>query len=408
MLETTLTGKARIGSTPPMRRAARASRIVRAARWTAASAAMLLGVARLFLVGACAVHEEAASAPRGCLYRDPSPHRVVVHGCETSLDCPEGTACVSNDWTRDGDRWAECTDPDGGESSCRAPGFAYVKTSALPQGFGVREMKLTRSAESGVSVYTWTAPEEVVTVVCALFGSPPLFRPSTARKDATGEPIVEMVNFDEAVLAWRAFSGDRSSTTIEDLVAASTDSVPADIDPGAASSLPRSNVFVLGCGLRTPGPRYLSECPRATTVLSFGCWAYAGTEIVAASVAMPVDLSEQASQGWVLGEGECAIPTNGEPTDGRACALPRPEGATENVAFFGGCRDGQCVVRCARDEDCCPSGECPDVCLCPKLGIARSSYGRPFVGQCGAPADGDPIDSEACTFSGAKTGGTSP
>ena len=462
MLGSTLTGKPAIGFTGRMRKAATVGRIARAARWIVVPLATLLGVARLLVTGGCAVGEESPPASRGCLFRDPSLHRVVVHGCETSLDCPEGTACAPGDWTRDDDRWAECTDPDGGERSCRATTLGFVTAAALTQGFGVPEMKITRSDQSGVAVHSWIAPEQAVTVVCALFGSPPSFQPSETRKDASGKPVIEMTNFRESVLVWRAFASDRSSATIADLLGPAAGSIPRELDPAPQEERGSlgSSVFALGCGTQSQGSgsRYSAGCPRPTTSLSFGCWAYGPTEIVAASLTFSVDPSEQASQGWVLGEGECADMEHGEPTDGRACVLPLPEGVPQYIPFFGTCRDGQCVNRCARDEDCCPTilrtagsgaggsgglttstgvggaggmtstgvggsgglttstgdgGGCPEVCLCPKLG-RTGPQGRPFVGQCGAPADGDLIDSEACTFSGfttvsgGATGGTSP
>lgn len=273
--------------------------------------------------------------------------------CESSAECPRGTACVAcpGDGT--------CAEI-AAESACDAVEFAegdgvcLLPPSGrvgLVDGFEVSEFTLRRQISETVlaggepteadraAVYEFTALPETRYVHCALFGCPP-------EVVSTGDEQYEIANYDRCVLADKVFG---SAVGFFDLTRA--DYVYPQDEQG----------------------RVCPERPLPTT-LQVGCWAYGFTEVSGATLLVPVGVDDEI---FDYTAGLEAIEAGS-----KTCTMAPCRGA--DLTIGGACKSA-CQPRCISGLDC-PleyEGNCRhEVSTC---GRCAPSYS--YVGVCQPPSE---------------------
>jgi hypothetical protein len=233
---------------------------------------------------------------------DPVPHLVCPDACARDDDCPQGTVCTA---------------PPGEGGLCVPPRGPHATSTALAEGFGVRQMESTLvtvelpsvdgRVEAGAEL-GWRAPASSVVVTCALLACPPVVQDGA------------IANYDQCVLA----------RIVSEQVVGSF----ALTDPEREHPLPETETCVDGS---TPVADTSGRFP--VTELLVGCWAYDDTRLIAATrLRRPAaDQIHDFHDGFDL---DC----QGQAAAGRTCVL--------GDGTMGSCASGVCHRRCLRDADC--------------------------------------------------------
>jgi hypothetical protein len=300
----------------------------------------LLVVVGCLLLFACS--EPNSTAPPVLCHSDlfanepTAPECPFPRPCATSDDCPLGTACLKcpGDGTCD-EVAAERPDCppqtfEEGDTVCLLPASGSI---GLVDGFEVTEFllkrKLSESALAGgepteedlSAVFEFQAPGASRFVHCALFACPPEVVP-------TGDDEYVIANFDRCVLANAIFGG-----------------------PAGFFDLTRADY---GYPQQEDG-QMCAERPVVTS-LQVGCWAYAKTKVIGASLLLPISPEDEIfdyTAGLRViepGSQECAM----EPC------------RSAELTIGGSCRSA-CEPRCVSGRDCpveyeqnCVHMACPD------------------------------------------------
>jgi hypothetical protein len=265
---------------------------------------------------------------------DPVPHLVCLDACERDDDCPQGTIC----------------DPPGGDGRCVPPRGPRTLSTALSEGFGVRQMEGTLvtvelptpdGRVDASAELTWRAPSSASVVTCALLACPPV----------VDDGVIS--TYDQCVLA-RGVSeqvvGSFSLTDVE-----------------REHPLPDTSTCVDGSS-----PVADTDGRFPITELLVGCWAYDATQIVAATRLRRPDPAQVHDY-----HDSFDLDCQGAGAEGRTCVL--------GDGTMGSCVSDACHRRCLRDDDCAEDGQ-PGSC-----------EGSPVVGvlsACVEPGPTRPVDAE--------------
>lgn len=256
------------------------------------------------------VDEPIGPAPLGCdepqCVADPMAHLVCIDACSRDDECPLGTICG--------------TPPGAGAEPtvCTPPRGPHTLSTALTEGFGVRQMESTLvtvalpAADGSVRVSAelgWRAPASTTVVTCALFACPPVVDDGV------------IVNYDQCVLARVVSEQSVGSFSL-------TDGERALPRPEASTTCSDGSVA-------PPNPRQL----RPVTELLAGCWAYDDTRLIAAT-----RLRRPAADEIADAHGDFDLDCASEDAEGRNCVL--------DDGTMGGCLREACRRRCLRDADC--------------------------------------------------------
>ncbi len=305
------------------------------------------------LVAACEdkkKEDTGDSCPTICI-RDPLPHRIITKGCWYSSECPAGTICrpktdeeilkMNDTGVKErvslvdagivNDCSAEERNINGlfltTSNTCALPISEEDHTMKLTGGFGVPEMEIKKTSESGAAVISWISPKGTQAVTCALFGCVPEFR----YKDSQC-----IDNYDLCMLTARSFPVQTAGTSVFDLGVQSYEHSERLREPTSPCGL------VDGCqNSMTSSYKYRSN-ERNITHLLVGCWAYDQTRIINASrldTIEPWELPDHVD--FYVDQSQCGEPGNGD----KSCSLGKDH-------EFGSCYKSQCHRRCVSAYDC--------------------------------------------------------
>lgn len=302
--------------------------------------------ATVSMVGCVAPPQEPTIC--GCQER----HCVRPQSCESSAQCPTGTACLPAH--PDVDELACATsEPQAGPGStiCRVPPPDTDARTALIAGFRADRFTIDRLRGSEPASFTLNGPDEAVAAVCALFGCVPQFT-SVGTSPLAGHELIEIANFDDCVLALEklapsgVFDLARQSYVMD-----TTPSRERDMDACMAGDMTVSYAF---------------DAPLITDLL-VGCWAYDDTRLIAASPLESLDPDEVPRNPQI-------VPMDEDCSGGDFTPCYR-----RDVERFGICHEDVCRARCREPVDCeldgqedPGSGECQWKCV----------TGGPYVGAC--------------------------
>jgi len=274
----------------------------------------------MFGFAACLACQAASSTPpmecaRGSCVADPAPH-CVLDGCVDTGDCPTGLVCE-------------------GGSELTGPGAcvwnpAPVRRRALRDGF-MDAGSMPANFDPISLAIEWEAPEGTRYVVCALFGSEPVFR----AKSSVPRSPVEIYNFRSCALEVYVSKARNGAALLDQ----------PDLDLLSDEPLHYGDILVpfdSQCSSEDPA---LAALDRVVETLSWGCWAYDDYHVSAASDlnAILVD-SLPGRLVMELRNSDCK-----SAGDERSSSCYDRE-----HDFFGACAGGICEPRCALDheQDC--------------------------------------------------------